>query len=77
MISKNFEENRARFSLDDLKRYEGQWVAFSQDGSRIIAGNKDLLVLEKLIRAAGEEPGNVGLERIEFEDTYLGGADLH
>lgn len=71
-----FRENRARFPLDALKSYQGQWVAFSLDGQRIIASSDDLNALDKLIVEAGENPEHVALERIELEDISLGGAEL-
>jgi hypothetical protein len=46
------------------------------DGSRIIAGADTLMDLEGRITAAGEDPQEVALERIELEDSMLGGAEL-
>jgi hypothetical protein len=71
-----YEENRAKLPLAELRRYAGQWVAFSMDGSRIIAGADTLTYLEGRITAAGEDPQEVALERIELEDNMLGGAEL-
>jgi hypothetical protein len=36
-----------------------------------------LLPAANLIVAAGENPQQVALERIDLEDEYLGGAELH
>jgi antitoxin (DNA-binding transcriptional repressor) of toxin-antitoxin stability system len=71
-----YRENRARFPLAELVKYDGQWVAFSRDGRRIIASSDDLATLDRLVVAAGEDPEQVALERIELEDSYLGGAEL-
>jgi hypothetical protein len=46
------------------------------DGRRIIASSEDLATLDRLIVAAGEDPQQAGLERIDFEDVFLGGAEL-
>jgi hypothetical protein len=70
-----YRENRARFPIAQLKAYEGQWVAFSMDGRRIIASSEDLGTLDKLILDAGENPEQVALERIELDDVLLGGAE--
>lgn len=74
MDIQTFRENRAKFSWDDLAAYNGQWVAFSSDGSRIVASAEDLMELERLIRAAGEDPDLVGYERIELDDQISLGA---
>jgi hypothetical protein len=66
----------APISSETLRKYDGQWVAFSEDGSRIVACAKTLLELDQLIVAAGEDPETVGLERIEFDETLLGGGDV-
>jgi hypothetical protein len=71
-----YRENRASFPLAELVKYDGQWVAFSLDGRRIIANSEDLATLDNLVVAAGEDPEQVALERIEFDDISLGGAEL-
>ena len=71
-----YRENRARFSPAELAVYQGQWVAFSLDGRRIIASSHDLAELDKLIIDAGENPQEVALEHIEPDDISLGGAEL-
>ena len=72
-----FQQNRARFSWEDLKAYDGQWVGFSADGRRIVASATDLPELDARIRSAGEDPEEVWLERIAFDDaSLLGGAEL-
>jgi hypothetical protein len=71
-----YRENRARFPLAELAKYDGQWVAFSLDGRRVIASSDDLATLDNLVVAAGVDPEQVALERIELDAIYLGGADL-
>ena len=71
-----YEENRAKFTAEELRQLEGQWVAFSRDGSRIIASAETLRHLEERLAAAGQDPQEVAFERIEFEDSVLGGAEL-
>ena len=77
MNLQEYRENRARFPLAELRKYCGQWVAFTPDGRRIVASSEDLATLDGLIVAAGEDPERVGLERIDLEDTYLGAAEFH
>ena len=76
MDSHAYRENRARFPLAELAKYQGQWVAFSLDGARIIASSEDLGTLDKLIVERGENPEQVALERIDLDDVCLGGAEL-
>jgi hypothetical protein len=72
-----YETNRAKISLDELMKYDHQWVAFQKDGSRIIAGNQTLDGLEDRLAALGEDPQAVAFERIEFDDaSCLGGVNL-
>jgi hypothetical protein len=71
-----YERNRAQIPLDELKKYAGQWVAFSMDGSRILASAGTLSQLDEGLVAAGEDPQNAALEWIEFEDSQLGGAEV-
>jgi hypothetical protein len=70
-----YEENRARIPLADLRKYAGQWVAFSRDGSRILAGAESLRDLEARLVTTGLDPQEVALERIEFDDHLLGGVE--
>lgn len=64
----SYHQNRAKFPLEELKRYEGQWVAFSPDGSRIVASCEDFAQLDERVVAAGEDPKEVWFEHVIFED---------
>lgn len=69
-----YEQNRAKFTPQQLQQYDGKWVAFSSDGSRIVASADDLLSLESLVVASGEDPEEVGTERIVLADDWKGAA---
>ena len=75
MDTRRLRENRALFLPDELARYCGQWVAFSMDGRRIVASAATLGELDALLVAQGEDPEQVALEFLGFEDSYLGGAE--
>ena len=77
-MTKVYRQNRARFPADDLKRYDGQWVAFSADGRRIIASAENIGQLSDRVIAAREDFQDVVLEKIEVETsgTQLGGVEL-
>jgi hypothetical protein len=71
-----YNTNRAKMSLDELKKYDGQWVAFSMDGSRVLASAVTIPELEERLAAAGEDPEKVAFAWIELEDSRIGGAEL-
>jgi hypothetical protein len=66
-----YDRNRAKFTEDDLKPYDGQWVAFSSDGSRLVAGHHDLVELKRRIEAAGFDPNEVWLESVLIDRTEM------
>jgi hypothetical protein len=76
--TKTFRENRARYSLKDLRPFEGKWVAFSADAQRIVASAPSITELANEVQAAGEDLQDVVLEWVEFDapDTNLGGAEF-
>jgi hypothetical protein len=71
-----FQKNRSAFPHAELLKHKGKWVAFSSDGRRIVASHEELGTLNDLVVAAGEDPEQVGFERVLAEDIYLGAAEL-
>jgi hypothetical protein len=73
-----FQENRAKFPLEELRKYDGQWVAFSSDGRRILAGAATIVELAQKVNDAGETLSEMMIEHIELESSmiYLGAAEL-
>jgi hypothetical protein len=61
---------------EELSPYRGNWIAFSADGSRIIASSPTLADLNARVRAAGEDPEQVLLERIPGSDSIRSGSEL-
>jgi hypothetical protein len=78
MNRQQYRTNRAAFPLAELANYRGQWVAFSPDGRRLLAGAEDLERLEEQLAALGEDPQQVVLERVRGpdDDACLGGAEF-
>jgi len=76
--TRTYRENRAKFPLDELRKRDGQWVAFSPDGQRIVASAANVSELADQVRASQEDVQNVVLEHIEIEslEINLGAAEL-
>ena len=64
MITAEYGTNRARFPRLELEQYRGSWVAFSDDGRRIVASGETIQRLEEQLAAAGQDPQQVVFERI-------------
>jgi hypothetical protein len=64
MISAQFRRNRAAFPLDELVKYQGQWIAFDPTGSKVVAAAKTLLECDRLVQQAGFDPEEVGYEGV-------------
>ncbi len=76
--TKTYRQNRASFPVDHLRRYDGQWVAFSADGRRIVASGENIGQVAERVVAAREDLQEVVLERVDLGsgDIQLGGAEL-
>src|SRR5271155_226792 len=72
-----FLRNRALYRVDQLQPYDGQWVAFSKDGTKIIAAAPDLLELGRKLEEIGQDPQQVVFEQLwATDDLCLGGAEF-
>lgn len=64
-------KNRPAFPRDELAKYRGEWVAWSPDGSRVVAAARDPDALDELVRAAGEDPEECPVEGVPKADCLL------
>jgi len=62
-----------RVHLDQLAAHAGKWLAWSPDGTRIVASSPDPEALDNLVRAAGEDPEQCLIEGIPDTDAVIGG----
>jgi hypothetical protein len=56
--------NRVAFPLEQLIPFEGKYVAWTADSTRILTSGADLLEVEKNLVAAGIDPSQVIFEFI-------------
>jgi hypothetical protein len=55
----HYEENRSKFPPEELLKYAGKFVAFSPDGTRIVASGDTDEEMEANVIAAGIHPSQV------------------
>ncbi|MBI2804224.1 MAG: hypothetical protein HYX68_04470 [Planctomycetes bacterium] len=71
MVTQQYRQNRARFSHADLAKYQGMWIAFSSDGSRIVASAETVDALEDQLAACGQNAQQVVLEWLAGPDDDI------
>ncbi len=55
----HYEENRHRFPVEELVKYAGQCIAWTPDGTRILASGDDEDIVEANLKALGIEANQV------------------
>ncbi len=73
MNMQEYLKNRVAFPLAELAKHRGEWVAWSPDGTRLVATSRDLDALDDLVRAAGENPEECVVGGLPEADSVLGG----
>jgi hypothetical protein len=64
-----YDENRRNFPLDELAKYAGQYVAFSLDGTHILASGAEPEEVEEKLTAQGIAPNRVVHSYIDPPDV--------
>jgi hypothetical protein len=64
-----YVKNRNRRTLEELLAYEDQWVAWSRDGSRMVAHDKDPVAVTQAVKGLGVDSEQVILEYIPMGGT--------
>lgn len=59
-----FRRNQSRVPRAELEKYNGQYVAWSADGTSILAGDSDPLRLDALLCEAGHDPATILVSRV-------------
>jgi hypothetical protein len=65
--------NRPAFPAEELAKYAGKYVAWSPDGTRIIAADEDLLRLDSKIKDADHNPAEILVSSVPADEVILGG----
>ena len=73
MILEQFVKNRNAFPADELSRYAGQHVAWSPDGTLILAVDADPMKVITAVKALGYDPAETPIEDIPSDDVFPGG----
>jgi hypothetical protein len=68
----NYLKNRQQFSLDEIDKHRGRWIAWNPDGTQIIASAVELEDLEVMLAAVGDDAIYCTVEGIPDRDTILG-----
>jgi hypothetical protein len=71
-----FLKNREQFPAAQLAKYAGKYVAWSPDGTRILASDEDELRLANTIREAGYNSTAVLIAFVPAGDEILQGGGL-
>jgi hypothetical protein len=73
-----YRVNRGKFTLTELEKLKGLWVAFSTDGQSEVASAPTVAELANQVRARHVDLRHVVLEHVEIDstDTNLGAAEL-
>ena len=66
-----FEKNQRNFPPEELAKYAGLYIAFSADGTRILASGADMDEVEQKLTAAGINPNQVVGSYVPPEDTVI------
>lgn len=71
-----FQKNRQQFPAEELAKYAGKYVAWSPDGTRIIASDHDELRLTNKVRADGLDSAEILIAFVLADDEVLLGGGL-
>ena len=71
MDMQQFLRNRNEFPPAELEKYAGRYIAWSADGTRIVASDEDPLRLMETIDGLGIDHGETVISYVPEEDGSL------
>lgn len=66
-----YAQNRRRFPPEELAKYAGKYIAFSLDGTRVLASSATEEGLEKQLQADGIDPSQIVGSYIPAPDVAI------
>jgi glucose/arabinose dehydrogenase len=77
MDMQTFIQNRQRFPLEELQKYAGKYIAWSPDGTQVVASGDEEALVEKAVKEAGYDPSEVVFSYVSSPDeVLLGGGGI-
>jgi hypothetical protein len=74
---KQFRLNQSRVPREELEKHNGNYVAWSPDGTHILVSDPDPQRVEAALRAAGLDPGDILVAFLNIpEEISWGGCFL-
>jgi hypothetical protein len=67
-----FTKNRLAFPPEELLQYRGKYIAWSPDGKRVIASDKDPYRLDDMVQELGYDPSEVVFDSVPDVDIIMG-----
>jgi hypothetical protein len=71
MDVQEYLKNRHEFPHDELSRHTGHYVAWSPDGTRILASDADPARVIEAVKAQGFDPGETVISYVPTDDETL------
>jgi hypothetical protein len=71
MDMQEFNKNRSRFPQERLELYAGKYVAWSPDGTEIIASADDVVELAAAVKASRYNSAECVLSSVPYPDEVL------
>jgi len=63
-----FRLNQSRLPPEEWRAYDGQYVAWSPDGTRVIAAHQDAAQVDAMLQAGGYDPAEILVSRVAFPE---------
>ena len=65
-----YNKNRSRYGHEELRPYAGEWLAWSLDGSTILAHHPDAEEVRRQLIEKGTDPGRAVMECMPAPEDF-------